>query len=329
MRFSIIVPVYNVEEYLKKCVDSILCQDFDSFEVILVDDGSQDHSPQICDSYAQKDSKVIVVHKKNGGAADARNVGIGLARGEYLLFVDSDDYWNQNGVLKKIDEKLSMQTVDIVQFGREKYYSAEEKLVKGKPRDLAKYDGLESSVLLGELVSNGALSISACFSAFSREFITGNDLYFHEGVKAEDLEWAIRLYLHDPKWAFINESFYVYRAKREGSVTATIDYKHMCDYCWILEQSVARTETAVKQIKEPLMSYLMYHVLIASALVYRVNLQGRQYREIMGRLKTLCQGRIDRYKMDKKVKLASSIYCVCGFTMMTKVLGFYLNKRGR
>lgn len=89
---SIIVPVYNVEQYLEKCVDSILNQTFKDFELILVDDGSPDNSGAICDQYAEKDSRVRVIHKENGGLSDARNAGIEAARGKYLGFIDSDDY---------------------------------------------------------------------------------------------------------------------------------------------------------------------------------------------------------------------------------------------
>ena len=89
---SIIVPVYKVEKYLKKCVDSILAQTFSDFELILVDDGSPDNSGRICDDYAKKDARVRVVHKQNGGLSSARNAGIEVAKGKYLGFVDSDDY---------------------------------------------------------------------------------------------------------------------------------------------------------------------------------------------------------------------------------------------
>lgn len=89
---SIIVPVYNVEKYLEQCIDSILAQTFEDFELILVDDGSPDKCPEICDEYAQKDDRVKVIHKENGGVSSARNAGMKLACGEYILFCDSDDY---------------------------------------------------------------------------------------------------------------------------------------------------------------------------------------------------------------------------------------------
>jgi len=89
---SIIVPVYKVEPYLRRCIDSILAQTFLDFELILVDDGSPDNCPGICDEYAEKDSRIKVIHQTNGGLSSARNRGIAAAEGEYLLFCDSDDY---------------------------------------------------------------------------------------------------------------------------------------------------------------------------------------------------------------------------------------------
>lgn len=90
-KISCIVPVYNVEKYLRRCVDSILNQTFTDFELILVDDGSLDNSPAICDEYAVKDSRIKVIHKVNGGVSSARNVGLDVAKGEWICFVDSDD----------------------------------------------------------------------------------------------------------------------------------------------------------------------------------------------------------------------------------------------
>lgn len=89
---SIIVPIYKVERYLKRCVDSILNQTFTDFELILVDDGSPDNCGRICDEYAEKDNRIYVIHKENGGLSDARNAGLDYATGQYIIFVDSDDF---------------------------------------------------------------------------------------------------------------------------------------------------------------------------------------------------------------------------------------------
>ena len=95
---SVIVPVYKVEKYIRKCIDSILNQTYQNIEVILVDDGSPDNCGKICDEYAYLDKRVRVIHKKNGGLGSARNVGLGLAKGQYIMFVDSDDYLTKDSI---------------------------------------------------------------------------------------------------------------------------------------------------------------------------------------------------------------------------------------
>lgn len=115
---SIIIPVYNVEKYLKKCVDSILSQSFTKFELILVDDGSTDNSPQICDEYTSKDNRVHVLHKKNGGVSAARNDGLDVAQGEYVSFIDSDD-WVEEDYLQTL---LNYNEFDIVFFSHRLIY---------------------------------------------------------------------------------------------------------------------------------------------------------------------------------------------------------------
>lgn len=116
MKLSIIVPVYNVEPYLRRCVDSILCQTFSDFELILVDDGSPDNCPDICDKYAETDSRVKVIHKKNGGLSDARNAGISVAVGDYLGFVDSDDSISEN-MYERLLNMAQLNNADIVACG--------------------------------------------------------------------------------------------------------------------------------------------------------------------------------------------------------------------
>ncbi len=326
MKFSIIVPVYKAEDYLSQCIDSILNQDFDDFELILVDDGSPDNSPVICDEYAKKDSRVKVIHKPNGGASDARNAGIKSAVGDYLLFVDSDDFWITQTVLTKISNTLEKYNVHIVQFGLADLFAPEEGVVFGSDRHFSQYNGKKTDEVMDKLVRSGNLTISACSMAISREFIVNNEVFFVVGKRTEDLEWAIHLYTCKPEWSFIDEYFYVYRA-REGSVTATIDYNHLCDYCWMLEKCIEHVEKCDEAVKNPLMGYLMYQMLIASALAYKVELSKEQRKEIALRLKAICKCNVTKYTQNKKVKLASSIYSIGGYTIMARVLAFYLKNR--
>ena len=112
-KISFIIPVYNVEKYLEQCVESIMCQEYENKEIILVNDGSTDASPDLCDKLATKYENVIVIHKENGGLSDARNTGLNKASGDYILFVDSDDFI-ESGCLKMIAETASKNPVDVV-----------------------------------------------------------------------------------------------------------------------------------------------------------------------------------------------------------------------
>lgn len=116
MRFSVIVPVYNVEKYLSQCAESVLCQSYKNFELILVDDGSQDSCPAICDRFAKQDSRVKVVHKKNGGLVSARKAGAKIAQGEYAVAVDGDD-WLALDYLEKVNQVIEQTNPDVIRFG--------------------------------------------------------------------------------------------------------------------------------------------------------------------------------------------------------------------
>lgn len=114
---SIVVPIYNVKEYLPRCIESVLCQSYKKYEIILVDDGSTDGSSEICDMYASKHACIHVVHKKNGGLSSARNVGLNYGtKGKYIMFLDSDDFWkedNLGNIVGCMDEKRTKISCDI------------------------------------------------------------------------------------------------------------------------------------------------------------------------------------------------------------------------
>ena len=104
---SFIIPVYNTAEYLRQCLNSILVQTYTNIEIIIVDDGSTDRSPYICDEYAKKDSRIVAYHKKNGGLSDARNFGLNHAKGDYIVFLDSDDFWAKDSCLSELIKILN------------------------------------------------------------------------------------------------------------------------------------------------------------------------------------------------------------------------------
>ena len=153
-QLSIIVPVYNVEKYLARCIDSILNQSFTDFELLLIDDGSKDSSGSICDAYAEKDSRIRVFHKENGGVSSARNVGLDNANGEWIYFVDSDDELKDSGIKTMIG--CISDEVDMVLAGIEEYFE----------------DGsliYSVSVKINELMSPSE-SVQICYEKYSRYY---------------------------------------------------------------------------------------------------------------------------------------------------------------
>lgn len=216
MVFSIIVPVYNVEKYLDKCVKSILNQTYKEIEVILVDDGSPDNCPQMCDKYARNDSRVKVIHKKNGGLSEARNVGIEASTGEYVLFVDSDD-WLVESACEQFNKYISkVGQIDICvgnllnDDGTQ--YTPHTNAIVGKV-----YSGVNYFVKF----HNGIIPC-AVVPAYRREFLVNKSLRFMVGKYHEDNEFTPRAYLSADRVTFSNISHYV-RFIREDSITQHSD----------------------------------------------------------------------------------------------------------
>ena len=222
MVFSIIIPVYNAEKYLNKCVESILSQSFERFELILVDDGSTDGSLQICNAYAQKDDRVKVVHKTNSGASDARNAGLDIAVGEYIVFVDSDDYWDDALALAKIKGLIDEGSPDVVTWRFKKYIEAKDVV---KP---VGYSLNGDEIDFGNLLKSKNFNVSPCAKAIKKSLIDEFKLNFLSGVCAEDIEWCARLLSVTKQIVPSNLDFYVYR-QREESSSHTIKERNVKD----------------------------------------------------------------------------------------------------
>ena len=189
MKVSIIVPVYQVERYLRACIESVLCQTHREWELILVEDGSPDRCGVICDEYAKNDARITVMHKENGGLSSARNAGLCRATGEYILFLDGDDFWAEPEGLARLIPQL---TSDVVVFGFSKWYEpngAERGRWIGP--DIAEgcpVSGREAQ--LGYLLQKGCYTACAWNKAVRRELFSSCDLRFREGVTSEDIDWC-------------------------------------------------------------------------------------------------------------------------------------------
>lgn len=207
---SIIVPVYKVEKYLDNCVCSVLNQTFTNYEIILVDDGSPDMCPQMCDKWALKDSRIRVLHKKNGGLSSARNAGIKVAIGEYLYFLDSDDKLYD---IKSLDSLWNLIQyhggVDMVQGN---FYIEENNGVTFREDSFPVYS--ENNKWIKSHLATMVIPESACNRLIKRSIIVDNNLYFKEGWIQEDTLWSYQIHNHIKSIAFcfIPTYFYAYNS---------------------------------------------------------------------------------------------------------------------
>lgn len=331
MRFSIVIPVYKTEKYVNQCVDSVLCQTYTDFELILVDNESPDSCPEICENYAKKDSRVRVIHKKHGTAASARNVGMKSAKGDYLCFLDSDDFWVDEFVLEKINNKVQGGETDIVELYYKFYFELTGRELIPNSVNFVGFDTLSNEQKIDFLLKNDRLNPSAWGMCISRSFIEENNGYFDEEKVIEDIDWCIRLYSYCPRVDVIFDPVYVYRKEREGSVTRTMKFKSIIDLCGIIENAPKILNDKNNPIHEIMMNYVMYQMTILSALTYSKvpDMSDSSKKEIRKRLKIFCKKYLLKYQDHPKVKKAVKIYKLFGYGVMAWVLGFYLNHRGR
>lgn len=223
-KVSVIVPVYNDEKYLKQCIDSILNQTYSNIELILIDDGSTDNSPKICEDYRQRDDRVRVLHKENGGVGSSRNAGLAMATGEYVLFVDNDDWLPENHVedlydnLKKNDSDIAVGNFN--EFNEERssflYWINEndyfEKCYSPEEWFKMEYKTEFYNISMVFVVPWGKL--------YKRELF--KDIVYPTDAKVEDDLTTWKVYLLADKISYINKSFYTHRILN-ASVTAQVD----------------------------------------------------------------------------------------------------------
>ena len=252
MRFSIIIPCYKVEQYLRQCVDSVLAQTFEDYEVILVDDGSPDGSPAICDEYGEKSDKVKVIHKSNGGLSDARNAGLDVAQGDYVMFLDSDDWWDDVDALKKINASITESGADITIIGMKKYFSREDRM--GDVRTPKKCDKVTTTLsraqVLQQYMQGNIFVACAWDKVVHRTLIEKDNQRFVKCQLSEDIEWCCKLLLKDPQIDVLDESFYVYRQQVATSITANVGTKNINSILDVI------TRYANKDASEPLLHFM-------------------------------------------------------------------------
>lgn len=214
-KVSCIVPIYNVENYVDKCIRSLIAQAYSLMEIILVDDGSTDSSGKICDQYAEKDSRIIVIHKKNGGLSSARNAGLDIAQGEYILFVDGDDCLAPNTIEYLVDlQKKSGYRLDLIQFRYKEIMKDEEITLDGLQDEGIQFC-TDKKEMFENLYTIGGMAASACTKMYCKRLF--ENLRFKEGIIHEDEYMITDILDRAENCLYVNRELYYY-IMRPGSI---------------------------------------------------------------------------------------------------------------
>ncbi|MBR6505472.1 glycosyltransferase family 2 protein [Candidatus Saccharibacteria bacterium] len=318
MKFSIIVPVYNVERYVRQCIESILSQTYDSYELLIIDDGSTDGSGKICDSFSGL-PQVKVFHRKNYGVSNARNFGIRKAVGDYIMFIDSDDYLFSQDCLAKLAYVLKTEKPDVLQY-KFIYYYERKKSYHFVDDIICNNDDILFNKFF-VMIRNSTLS-AGCDKIIRRSIITDNDIFFNENILSEDLDFSLCLYQHINSLTITNTDVYVYRQQRNGSTTNGVSRKRVKSLWYVINKWCSYNYSA-EETKKMFLSYLAYQYLILLSIVGRNNStkeEIKKYKSIIGILKNDLN-----YKVRKFNKI-SSIFGIRAGIISIKVYLFLKNK---
>lgn len=256
IKFSIIIPVYNVESFLHECIESVLHQDFKHFEIILINDGSTDGSLLICEQYLEKYPEVVrLIDQQNMGISVSRNNGINIAEGEYIILLDSDDMLDErclamidNVTQKQVDVAICNGYLCLYPDSNKEIFIHElndEKINKGNAED----------VLLHYLNSNYP-SWSAWEHVYRADYLRNNKLYFREGKLCEDAEWTYKVILGGDTFSLIPKPFYVYRKGREGSIMNTYSFNRWKDLTQFCDEWIERSTKLNNKLLKSKINYV-------------------------------------------------------------------------
>lgn len=317
MFFSVILPIYNVEKYLCECIDSILSQTFGDFELILVDDGSKDGSGKICDEYAERDNRIKVIHKENGGQASARNAGFDAAEGECIVFIDSDDFVVDISFLKTLYDKFKSSGSDIVLYKHAKYFETLSKC--DYSFDFVEKIENNDEILL-ELVKRDAYFGMAWSKSFKREIAEKNNVKFDSELSCEDMDWYFNLVTSSQKISAIDKTYIAYR-QRPGSVTATVKIKNLKDFVFTLEKwsdKVKNVDISEKK-RAALMGALAKYY--SNLLITYTRLKDKAKKQYKSRIKALSY--LLDYSLSSRPQKIRKFYKIAGFDGVVMMLKIY------
>ncbi len=317
MKFSVIIPVYNSEKYLRDCIESVLNQTYGEYEIVIVNDGSTDHSLDVCREYSRKHDNVKVINKDNGGQSSARNVGLKNSVGEYIVFLDSDDRIVDRDFFSKISAITETNKTDIIAF---KYIELYEDLGKAKPLNVNLSEcRCESYVdTLKNLIKRDAFYCSAWSKCVRRELLTDNGITFDERSRCEDMDWYFGVIEKANSIAILDDFIIEYR-RRSGSVTTTTNIKNLSDYVAFLDKWDEILSQSTEDIHEVL-KYAFAKLYVNLTVAYS-RCKDRNKKGLYKTIKN--HKRLLKYDLNPVVKKFGKISKIFGFGLTLFLLKIY------
>lgn len=318
LKYSVVIPVYNCEKYIKDAVNSVL-DNKENFEIILVDDGSTDHSGEICDMYADKYDNVLVYHIENSGAGHARNIGINKASGDFILFLDADDLISKD-FFDNISYLEEQAHCDVIFFQSVKLLEscAWEPMNEGFNDD--NITGKSKKEVLKNITTFNKFPASCAGKIINREFMIENKIAFPVGKLGEDIDLTLNLLMKGNQFGYFDKGTYIYR-KFKNSRSSKGNRKSVEDLLTIIQNWVSISEDSPH--KQYILSYLSYEYAMIFPFLGYLNKQDRKcFLKQMHKLKyLLCYGKT------KKIKAIKFCVKFLGIDKTALLLNYYVNKR--
>lgn len=320
VKFSIIIPVYNAEKYIKQCVKSIMDQSYNNFEVLLIDDGALDCSGEICDVLAKEDQRIRVFHQKNRGTSGARNTGLKMAVGEYVMFMDNDDYWNSRNVLEQLSVQIKERQSDVIMFNNCTYWETSKKILYGDYK-VKREAVLKSVNPVLYIIQNGEMSRAVWNKIIRRDIIIQNDLWFKENIRNEDTDWTAHLIEKAEVYDWCEMVFYTYRKGHISAQTSgEITYKIWKDLKNIIVETVNDTHKLSETKKEAILNYISYPYAVCMGQIGLIRGGGlKSDIKELKRYKFLILKSKDPYVI--KIKYC---YRIFGWNITAKMISLYI-----
>ena len=279
---TVVIPVYNVEKYLKRCIESILIQEWKNYNILLVDDGSTDNSPKICDDYVKSYDFISVIHKENGGLSEARNTGVCSANGEYVYFPDSDD-WIEPDTFIALAEALESQEFDIISFNRE-FVKGEEDPIVSDPLVTQVFEGKDAFV---KMLKHSYITGFANDKIYKKSLFIDNNISFPKGKYYEDLGTNYKLFLSAENVFATNQKYYHYLIDNPDSITQSWNEKKFRDmfefYKEVFYSDFVRSQLNEEEL-QLLQRYYVSGLIHILASLYKSKLY-KQYIDITDEVK--------------------------------------------